>query len=141
MASDTWTRAQLLRARGYPDEVVNGNGRPDTASPSVAAPPGETPEAVPAPTSSVCRQCAAPLEGPASKVWCSDRCRRRWRTEHEPARPSAPAKAATVDDGRAGQPSEASDVLQLLALLMQGGGWSEITVTLDQITVRVTRRP
>lgn len=66
---DTETRTSLLTARGYPDDVIAGNGNGVEASPT---PPRD--EASPLRT---CRGCAMPLSGAPSKRWCSNACRKR----------------------------------------------------------------
>jgi hypothetical protein len=59
---DTITRVQYYEAAERP--VPNGNG--GTVH---------------------CRQCGAALDGPPSKRWCSETCRRAYRREHAPAPP------------------------------------------------------
>jgi hypothetical protein len=150
-----FTRTELLRARGYPDEIVNGHATPDAVEP---APPSS-------PDISTCRQCGAELAGPASRVWCSDKCRRRYRTLHQaPPSGSAPTKPTAGHDGlsgptistepptghllptgpagvrRTGRHAGGTDIAGLVAAVL-AQPWREITVALDGMTITLATHP
>lgn len=106
--ADTWSRSELLRARGYDEAVIAGtNGHAPTegaypeensfANALTNQPPAlETEDRVASSkldeaTGRTCRGCGASLEGRAT-VWCGQRCKRRF---YENRRRRAP-KASTV---------------------------------------------
>ena len=108
--TDTLTAEQYHRLRDGP-----------TSNGALAEPlegPGELPmgnnpttkasEAAPALGARVCRRCGAPLDGPPTKIWCSNRCRARSR--------SGPAKAFTMTSGPEVAPMP--DVAGLMAALV-----------------------
>jgi hypothetical protein len=144
-----WTREQLLRARGYSDEVIAGHATTN----GVTALAESDPPASPGP---VCRQCGTQLDGPVSRRWCSDKCRRRWRTEHEPPRQRSPdgtvdTKPLSVDQSPAPEPAvsvntkplsvdaeRATGIDVVVAALLERP-WAELVVRLDGVTVTVVR--
>jgi hypothetical protein len=120
-----FTRSQLLQARGYSPEIVNGH----TTTPEPAKP--EPAEAV----SPTCRRCGVGVSD--RRTWCSEECRRKFRTEHEPApertRTTKPPEPVLVPSG-----SRQPDTDVLSALLAQP--WVSVSVELVEMTVTVSRR-
>jgi hypothetical protein len=107
---DTVTRTELLEQRGYPADVIAGNGRTQThdsasgveAEPS---PPAATPEPVnpqpPTPAQRKCRMCGKKL-GARQEKWCSALCRGRAKRDADrtpkPASPIvSPGTEARLD--------------------------------------------
>jgi hypothetical protein len=88
--NDTWTRAELLRARGYDEAVVNGNGTGPTVDDTVtvAEPPSRT-----------CEMCGAELSAGQAR-FCGRTCGNRAGGKATQAKAAAlrnqtPAPAAT----------------------------------------------
>jgi hypothetical protein len=135
----TWTRTELLKARGYPDDIVNGHATPESVT-TVTEPPSALAEGEAVP--STCRQCGTELTGPPSRVWCSDRCRRRYRTEHETPRQRPALTAPTNEDTdpclHTGEPARPDLAALLCAVLDQP--WQEISILLEGVSVTVARR-
>jgi hypothetical protein len=102
---DAPTRSEILRSRGYPEEVINGNGSAAAASgsqvsrdlanastPSRDQEQGDDSLAFASPSefpTRTCQGCGTAINGQPSKVWCSEPCRRRARRSH-----AAPAQVA-----------------------------------------------
>ena len=136
--TDTLTAEQYHRLRNRPAsngalaEPLEGPGElPMGNNPTTkASGPLEPSDPVPALQARVCRRCGTPLDGPASKIWCSNRCRARAR--------SAPTKAVTVTSGPQAAPMPA--VASLVTALVAGPGWTQVTISFDGVTVTVTPR-
>ena len=110
-------------------------------------------EPVPAPPERACRGCGGRLPdgAVATKVWCSDKCRRRDRTGREaqgrrsgrakPADVTAGPPAAREVDLKSARPLPISGVGGLVAGLVARPDWTEVTITFDGFMVTVTARP
>jgi hypothetical protein len=120
--NDTWTRDELLRARGMVVEPVEAStGREAEASPALANGNGSNPE----PAARVCPGCGVPITGHVSKLWCSPSCRKR----HQKPQVSV-TSVGTAPLARAPQAPLQGDILAealALAVKLPPGGRLELS--------------
>jgi len=127
---DTWTRTELLAARGYPVATVNGHGDHE----GQAVEPVGGIEAVDTRT---CAGCGVSLAGRSpSARWCSGACRAR---AVRAARPVASVTALDLAAPHTDTDAPADGLRQLVAIARAvcAAGLA-VTIVVDGVEVRVT---
>jgi hypothetical protein len=97
-ADDAVTRSELLASRGYPPDIIQGNGHAARIEPEVVPVEpsglGHLEQGTSFKAAKVCRGCGSPTAG---RMWCSNACRKRAQHAALKAAASAPVEGSEVE--------------------------------------------